>query len=131
MSEHRITGYTNSTELKTDVDRVANNPATPWDSESEIVIAAVRKLLGDREAERKATEYNVETRLQQALDTLERDLHDTVQQAVSDTLADADKNGATTASDGQGDQKAAHETGTGTGTGIDWSEREDNGDWRQ
>lgn len=128
MSKHRITGYTDSKELKQDVQRAKNDPDTPWNSESELIIHAVRKLLGEREAEEKAAEYNVERRIEQKIDEMDR----TVQEAVREALEE--QNGTTpTNTDDSTAREDSASTGTESASGqsqMQWADRDDGGDWK-
>jgi len=117
MSRKRLTGYTDSTELKQDVKRTVDNPDTAWDSESELVIHAVRKLLGDLEAEDKAAEYNVERRIEQKIDKMDR----TIREAIRDEL---DTEPQSEPESDSGETPTQDSTDSSDDSGFDWADRD-------
>lgn len=128
MSEFRITGYTDSKELKQDVQRAKNDPDTPWDSESELVIHAVRKLLGEREAEDKVAEYNVERRIEKKIDEMDRTVREAVQEALQDQIpADTDDTDDTSTRE---DSASTTDDDESANSDNQWADRKDGGDWR-
>jgi hypothetical protein len=128
MAQKRITGYTQDEGLKSDVQRTVNNSDSPWNSESELVVQAVRKLLGEIEAEEKAAEYNVERRIERKIDEMDRTVEETVRSVLEDTI-DADNDGSASTRQPSDDGDVESDELGGSASDIEWAERDDSGDW--
>jgi Arc/MetJ-type ribon-helix-helix transcriptional regulator len=127
MTQKRITGYTQDEDLKNDVQRTVNNSDT-WNSESELVIHAVRKLLGEREAEEKAAEYNVERRIERKIDEMDRTVEQTVRNILQEQLDPNNNNSTNTAE--LSDEAVDEDKQDESASDIEWANRDDDGDWR-
>jgi Arc/MetJ-type ribon-helix-helix transcriptional regulator len=141
--QERLTGYTTDEKLKSDVQRTVNSESA-YDSESELVIHAVRKLLGEAEAEEKAAEYNVERRIERKIDEMDRTIEETITTVLDETeftttnndTDTADSSDGTDGTDGTASgntsdgETASDESSEPTNPGIDWADRDDDGDWR-
>lgn len=123
--QYRLTGYTKDKQLKTDAKRLVDDPDTVYESESEVVIQAVRKFIGEIEAEEKAAEYNVERRLERKLDAIDRQVEQTTREVIREELDNTSNSG------GGGDSSnAAQSASANQDEQSGLTERKDGGDWR-
>ena len=128
MTQERLTGYTKDEALKKDARRTVDNPDTPYDSESELVIQAVRNLLGDIEAEEKAAEYNVERRIERKIDEMDRTIEQTLRSTLREELSTITS--GEEGSDPRTNNPSASQPATASSKQTKWENREDGGDWQ-